>query len=68
MDPGRFIERSGRPVGTISTYFRQNSLSGFRAMTKNPPKFTTINTTTMIVRLTTDREMDVLFECYIFEV
>ena len=43
------LERSGRPVGIISTYFRQNSLRGFRAMTKNPPKFTTINTTTIKV-------------------
>ena len=30
------LERSGRPVAIISTYFRQNSLRGFRAMTKNP--------------------------------
>ena len=35
------LERSGRPVGIISTYFRQNSSRGFRAMTKNPPKLTT---------------------------
>ena len=38
------LERSGRPVGTISTNFRQKRSSGFRAMTKNLPKFTTINT------------------------
>ena len=27
------LERSGRPVGLISTYFHQNSSRGFRAMT-----------------------------------
>ena len=43
------LERSGRPVGIISTYFRQKRSGGFRAMTKNPPKFTTINTTTIKV-------------------
>ena len=29
------LERSGRPVGIISTYFRQKRSGGFRAMTKN---------------------------------
>ena len=43
------LGRSGRPVGIISTYFRQKRSGGFRAMTKNPPKFTTINTTTIKV-------------------
>ena len=41
------LERSGRRVGIISTYFRQKRSGGFRAMTKNPPEFTTINTTTI---------------------
>ena len=43
------LESSGRPVGTISTNFRQNPSGGFRAMTQNPPKCTTINTTTIKV-------------------
>ena len=29
------LERSGRPVGIISTYFRQKRSGGFRVMTKN---------------------------------
>ena len=28
------LERSGRPVGIISTYFRQKRSGGFRVMTK----------------------------------
>ena len=39
------LEGSGRPVGRIPTYFRQNPSGGFRAMTKNPPKLTSIKLT-----------------------
>ena len=41
------LKSSGRPIGTISTNFRQNPSGGFRAMTKKPSNFTTINTTTI---------------------
>ena len=30
------LERSGRPVGIISTYFRRKRSGGFRVMTKKP--------------------------------
>ena len=43
------LERSGRPVGIISTYFRQNPTGGFRAMTKNTPNCTTIKCTSIKV-------------------
>jgi len=35
------LKSSGRPVGTISTYFRQKRSGGFRAMTKKPKKLKT---------------------------
>ena len=31
------LESSGRPIGTISTYFRPNPPEGLRAMTQNTP-------------------------------
>ena len=36
------LESSGRPVGIVSAYFHQNPSGGFRAMTKNHPKLTSI--------------------------
>ena len=44
------LERSGRPVGIISTHFRQNPLGGFRAMTKKPKMLTTKKVTTTLMR------------------
>ena len=43
------LERSGRPVGIISTYFRQKRSGGFRVMTKKPIIFTTIKFTSIKV-------------------
>ena len=43
------LERSGRPVGIISTYFRQKRSGGFRVMTKTPIIFTTIKFTSIEV-------------------
>ena len=43
------LGRSGRPVGIISTYFRQNPSGGFRAMTKKPKKLTTKKVTTTLM-------------------
>ena len=43
------LERSGRPVGIISTYFRQQRSGGFRVMTKKPIIFTTIKFTSIKV-------------------
>ena len=40
------LESSGRPVGIVSAYFRQNPSGGFRAMTKNHLKVTTKKVTT----------------------
>ena len=44
------LERSGRPVGIISTYFRQKRSGGFRAMTKKPKKLTSIKLTSIKFR------------------
>ena len=43
------LERSGRPVGIISTYFRQKRSGGFRVMTKKLIIFTTIKFTSIKV-------------------
>ena len=43
------LERSGRPVGIISTYFHQKRSGGFRAMTKKQIIFTTIKLTSIKV-------------------
>ena len=43
------LGRSGRPVGRISTNFRQNRTGGFRVMTKKPIIFTTIKFTSIKV-------------------
>ena len=43
------LERSGRPVGIISTYFRQKRSGGFRVMNKKPIIFTTIKFTSIKV-------------------
>ena len=43
------LERSGRPVGIISTYFRQKRSGGFRVMIKKPIIFTTIKFTSIKV-------------------
>ena len=43
------LKSSGRPVGTISTYFRQKRSGGFRAMTKKPKKLTSIKLTHWLI-------------------
>ena len=44
------FKSSGRPVGNISTYFRQKRSGGFRAMTKKPKKLTSIKLTSIKFR------------------
>ena len=41
------LKSSGRPVGTISTNFRQIPSGGFRAMTQKPKMLTTKKATTI---------------------